>query len=193
MIVYSYLRIGHFSSRQIYNHEYLPDLLVLLCWSVACSYNYFEFSALLLMLKWVCLSAVVCNYSVCLIAVHSFWGGCWLSLLSVWAQILMFPILLDDQSLFTEFETFIEAIDNKHELALEGQQQFPVSFVLCICIFSRVASSFFLICLGLWTEPISFQGVYALFFFKRRVRSVGHRLAGSMGKLRYCFLIRMVA
>lgn len=29
------------------------------------------------------------------------------------------------------------------------------------------------------------QGVYALFFFKRRVRSVGHRLAGSMGKLRY--------
>ncbi|KAB1218247.1 hypothetical protein CJ030_MR3G026127 [Morella rubra] len=71
---------------------------------------------------------------------------------SVMYEILMFPILLDDQSLFTEFETFIEAIDNKHELALEGQQQFP--------------------------------GVYALFFFKRRVRSVGHRLAGSMGKLR---------
>ncbi|KAG7997209.1 hypothetical protein I3843_01G200700 [Carya illinoinensis] len=71
---------------------------------------------------------------------------------SVMYEILMFPILLDDQSLFTEFETFIEAIDNKHELALDGQQQFP--------------------------------GVYALFFFKRRVRSVGHRLAGSMGKLR---------
>ncbi|PON78563.1 P-loop containing nucleoside triphosphate hydrolase [Parasponia andersonii] len=67
-------------------------------------------------------------------------------------EVLMFPVLLDDQSLFTEFEQFIEAIDNIHELALDGQQQFP--------------------------------GVYALFFFKRRVRSVGHRLAGSMGKLR---------
>ncbi|GMY38273.1 helicase SEN1 [Fagus crenata] len=71
---------------------------------------------------------------------------------SVMYEVLMFPILLDDQSLFTAFETFIEAIDNKHELALDGHQQFP--------------------------------GVYALFFFKRRVRSVGHRLAGSMGKLR---------
>ncbi|XP_075666212.1 uncharacterized protein LOC142636030 isoform X1 [Castanea sativa] len=71
---------------------------------------------------------------------------------SVMYEVLMFPVLLDDQSLFTEFETFIEAIDNKHELALDGQQQFP--------------------------------GVYALFFFKRRVRSVGHCLAGSMGKLR---------
>ncbi|XP_016648875.1 PREDICTED: uncharacterized protein LOC107880878 [Prunus mume] len=67
-------------------------------------------------------------------------------------EVLMFPVLLDDESLFTEFEKFIEAVDNMHELALAGQQQFP--------------------------------GVYALFFFKRRVRSVGHRLAGSMGKLR---------
>ena len=39
----------------------------------------------------------------------------------------MFPHLLDDQSLFTEFEKFIEAIDSIHELALDGQQQFPVS------------------------------------------------------------------
>ncbi|EXC33624.1 hypothetical protein L484_013821 [Morus notabilis] len=72
--------------------------------------------------------------------------------ISVMYEVLMFPRLLDDQSLFTEFENFIEAIDNIHELALYGQQQFP--------------------------------GVYALFFFKRRVRSVGYRLAGSMGKLR---------
>lgn len=71
---------------------------------------------------------------------------------SVMYEVLMYPRLLDDQSLFTEFEKFIEAIDNIHELALDGQQQFP--------------------------------GVYALFFFKRRVRSVGYRLAGSMGKLR---------
>ncbi|XP_048318227.2 uncharacterized protein LOC107428153 isoform X1 [Ziziphus jujuba] len=71
---------------------------------------------------------------------------------SVMYEVLMFPILLDDQSLFTEFENFIEAVDDMHELALGGQQQFP--------------------------------GVYALFFFKRRVRSVGHRLAGCMGKLR---------
>ncbi|XP_016902852.2 uncharacterized protein LOC103500612 isoform X2 [Cucumis melo] len=64
----------------------------------------------------------------------------------------MFPVLLDDQSLFTEFGKFIESVDDIHELALDGQQQFP--------------------------------GAYALFFFNRRVRSVGHRLAASMGKLR---------
>ncbi|RZB62240.1 Helicase SEN1 isoform B [Glycine soja] len=67
-------------------------------------------------------------------------------------EVLMFPILLDYQPLFTEFELFVEAIDNKHELALSGHQQFP--------------------------------GVYALLFCKRSVRSVGYRLAGSMGKLR---------
>lgn len=48
----------------------------------------------------------------------------------------MFPILLDDQSLFTEFEIFIEAVDNMHELALAGHQQFPVfhwlSYFLCL-------------------------------------------------------------
>ncbi|KAK7325346.1 hypothetical protein VNO77_29508 [Canavalia gladiata] len=67
-------------------------------------------------------------------------------------EVLMFPILLDYQHLFTEFELFVEAVDNKHELALSGHQQYP--------------------------------GVYALLFCKRNVRSVGYRLAGSMGKLR---------
>lgn len=38
----------------------------------------------------------------------------------------MHPILLDDQSLFTEFEAFIEAVDNIHELALDGNQKFSV-------------------------------------------------------------------
>lgn len=38
----------------------------------------------------------------------------------------MFPILLDDQSLATEFQLFIEAIDNSHELTLDGHQQYPV-------------------------------------------------------------------
>ncbi|KAL8043652.1 hypothetical protein ABFX02_09G128046 [Erythranthe guttata] len=72
---------------------------------------------------------------------------------SVMFEVLMFPILLDDQSLATEFQHFIEAIDNSHELTLEGHQQYP--------------------------------GVYALLFLKsRRVRSIGHRLAGHMGKLR---------
>lgn len=47
----------------------------------------------------------------------------------------MFPRLLDDQSLFTEFEIFIEAIDNMHEIALDGQQQFPVScWYICVLI-----------------------------------------------------------
>ncbi|KAI9084552.1 hypothetical protein K1719_033540 [Acacia pycnantha] len=67
-------------------------------------------------------------------------------------EVLMFPTLLENQPLFTEFELFVEAIDNMHELALSGHQQFP--------------------------------GVYALLFCKRSVRSVGYRLAGSMGRLR---------
>ncbi|KAK4837593.1 hypothetical protein QYF36_006782 [Acer negundo] len=67
-------------------------------------------------------------------------------------EVLMFPVMLDDQSLFTEFEIFIEAVDNMHELALAGDQQFP--------------------------------GVFALLFFNRRVRTIGRRLARSMGKLR---------
>jgi len=41
----------------------------------------------------------------------------------------MFPILLNFEPLFTEFELFVEAIDNKHELALSGHQQFPVCFI----------------------------------------------------------------
>ncbi|KAH6773277.1 P-loop containing nucleoside triphosphate hydrolases superfamily protein [Perilla frutescens var. hirtella] len=72
---------------------------------------------------------------------------------SVMFEVLMFPILLDDQNLATEFQNFVEAIDNSHDLALDGHQQYP--------------------------------GVYALLFFKsRRVRSIGLRLAGHMGKLR---------
>lgn len=47
-------------------------------------------------------------------------------------QVLMFPILLDYQPLFTEFELFVEAIDNKHELALSGHQQFPVFFLFLL-------------------------------------------------------------
>ncbi|XP_019077812.1 uncharacterized protein LOC100265030 isoform X2 [Vitis vinifera] len=71
---------------------------------------------------------------------------------SVMFEVLTFPCLFDDQSLVTEFQIFIETIDDKHELTLEGHQQYP--------------------------------GVYALFFFKRRVRTIGHRLAGYLGKLR---------
>ncbi|KAK8292736.1 hypothetical protein V6Z11_D06G139400 [Gossypium hirsutum] len=66
-------------------------------------------------------------------------------------EVLMFPTLLDDQALFIDFEKFIEAVDDMHELALAGQQ---------------------------------FLGVYALLFFNRRVRTVGHRLAKCMGKMR---------
>ncbi|CAA0829521.1 P-loop containing nucleoside triphosphate hydrolases superfamily protein [Striga hermonthica] len=72
---------------------------------------------------------------------------------SVMFEVLTFPILLDDLSLATEFQIFIEAVDNSHELTLDGHQQYP--------------------------------GVYALLFLKsRRVRSIGLRLAGHIGKLR---------
>uniref|UniRef100_A0A2P2M1D1 Uncharacterized protein LOC105646246 n=2 Tax=Rhizophora mucronata TaxID=61149 RepID=A0A2P2M1D1_RHIMU len=49
---------------------------------------------------------------------------------SLMYEILMFPVLLDDQSLITEFELFIQAIDNMHELALAGEQQFPGVYAL---------------------------------------------------------------
>ncbi|KAK9097548.1 hypothetical protein Sjap_023045 [Stephania japonica] len=72
---------------------------------------------------------------------------------AVMFEVLMFPILLDDQSLVNEFQIFIEAIDDSHELKLAGNQKYP--------------------------------GVYALLFIKsRRARSIGHRLAGCIGKLR---------
>lgn len=47
-------------------------------------------------------------------------------------QVLMFPYLMEDQLLTTEFETFIEAMDNSHELALAGHQQYPVYFLAFI-------------------------------------------------------------
>ncbi|KAH7865286.1 hypothetical protein Vadar_004656 [Vaccinium darrowii] len=49
---------------------------------------------------------------------------------SVMFEVLMFPMLLDDQSLVTEFQIFIEGIDNSHELALAGHQQYPGVYAL---------------------------------------------------------------
>ncbi|KAG8653205.1 hypothetical protein MANES_06G179400v8 [Manihot esculenta] len=52
---------------------------------------------------------------------------------SLMYEVLMFPFLLDDQSLVTEFELFVEAVDNMHELTLAGHQQFPGVYVLLFC------------------------------------------------------------
>ncbi|XP_021681639.2 uncharacterized protein LOC110665715 isoform X2 [Hevea brasiliensis] len=52
---------------------------------------------------------------------------------SLMYEVMMFPVLLDDQSLVIEFELFIEAVDNMHELTLAGHQQFPGVFVLLFC------------------------------------------------------------
>lgn len=41
----------------------------------------------------------------------------------------MFPILLDDQSLVNEFQFFIEAVDESHEVTLSSNQQYPVIFL----------------------------------------------------------------
>ncbi|AAG09081.1 Similar to tRNA-splicing endonuclease positive effector SEN1 [Arabidopsis thaliana] len=46
---------------------------------------------------------------------------------SVMYEVLMFPFFFDDMSLCTEFEKFIESIDNIHELAFAENQEFPVS------------------------------------------------------------------
>nr|DAD46144.1 TPA_asm: hypothetical protein HUJ06_004374 [Nelumbo nucifera] len=49
---------------------------------------------------------------------------------SVVFEVLMFPILLEDLSLVYEFQIFIEAIDNSHELTLAGHQQYPGVYAL---------------------------------------------------------------
>lgn len=49
---------------------------------------------------------------------------------SVMFEVLMYPILLDDQSLVSEFQLFIEAIDKSHEVTLAGNQQYPGVYAL---------------------------------------------------------------
>ncbi|KAL1829332.1 hypothetical protein ACET3Z_007744 [Daucus carota] len=49
---------------------------------------------------------------------------------SIMFEILMYPILLDDQSLVAEFQIFIEAVDNSHELTLAGHQRYPGIYAL---------------------------------------------------------------
>ncbi|KAL7180670.1 hypothetical protein ACSBR1_043789 [Camellia fascicularis] len=49
---------------------------------------------------------------------------------SVMFEVLMFPILLEDHSLVTEFQIFVEVIDNAHELTLSGHQQYPGVYAL---------------------------------------------------------------
>lgn len=50
--------------------------------------------------------------------------------ITVMYEVLMFPVLLDDQSLVTEFQIFIEAVDDSHELTLAGHQQYPGVYAL---------------------------------------------------------------
>lgn len=58
----------------------------------------------------------------------------------------MYPVLLDDHALFTEFEIFIEAVDKIHELALAGDQQFPVIHMkLIYTLFYILYSLFFVL------------------------------------------------
>ncbi|KAK1434263.1 hypothetical protein QVD17_11183 [Tagetes erecta] len=49
---------------------------------------------------------------------------------SVMYEVLMFPVLLDDQSLATEFQIFMETVEDSHELTLAGHQQYPGVYAL---------------------------------------------------------------
>ncbi|XP_078433844.1 P-loop containing nucleoside triphosphate hydrolases superfamily protein [Wolffia australiana] len=49
---------------------------------------------------------------------------------SIMFEVLMFPTLLDDRSLVFEFQTFIEAVDSSHDVALSGHQQYPGVYAL---------------------------------------------------------------
>jgi hypothetical protein len=41
---------------------------------------------------------------------------------------MMYPVLLDDQSLANQFQMFIETIDESYEVSLSTNQQYPVSY-----------------------------------------------------------------
>lgn len=56
--------------------------------------------------------------------------SCQAEVVCVMFEVLMFPYLLDDRSLAANFETFIEAIDDYHELTFAGHQQYPGVYVL---------------------------------------------------------------
>ncbi|KAL8136950.1 hypothetical protein V2J09_002951 [Rumex salicifolius] len=45
--------------------------------------------------------------------------------ISLMFEVLTFPVLLDDKFVATDFQTFIEAVDNVHELSFAKQQHFP--------------------------------------------------------------------
>ncbi|WOK96345.1 hypothetical protein Cni_G05052 [Canna indica] len=49
---------------------------------------------------------------------------------SVMFEVLMFPLLLDDQSLANEFQFFIESVDESHEVTLSSNQQYPGIYAL---------------------------------------------------------------
>ncbi|KAJ3676832.1 hypothetical protein LUZ60_002556 [Juncus effusus] len=49
---------------------------------------------------------------------------------SLMFEVLMYPVLLDDRSLATEFQIFIEAIDDAYEVNLSVDQQYPGVYAL---------------------------------------------------------------
>ncbi|KAJ1290242.1 hypothetical protein BS78_02G228000 [Paspalum vaginatum] len=48
----------------------------------------------------------------------------------VYRKVLMYPVLLDDQSLANQFQMFIEAIDESYEVSLSTNQQYPGVYAL---------------------------------------------------------------
>ncbi|GMH14139.1 hypothetical protein Nepgr_015980 [Nepenthes gracilis] len=60
--------------------------------------------------------------------------------ISVMFEVLTFPILLDDQSLVNEFQIFIEAVDNVHDLTFAKKQHFPGVYALLFLKSRRVRS-----------------------------------------------------
>nr|CAB3457460.1 unnamed protein product [Digitaria exilis] len=49
---------------------------------------------------------------------------------SIMFEVLMYPVLLDDQSLANQFQLFIETIDESYELSLSTNQQYPGVYAL---------------------------------------------------------------
>lgn len=83
---------------------------------------------------------------------------------SIMFEILMYPILLDDQSLVAEFQIFIEAVDNSHELTLAGHQRYPGIYALLFLKCRRARSIGFRLAVhaGKLREASELEGLHPL-------------------------------
>ncbi|KAL8113605.1 uncharacterized protein LOC141664415 isoform X2 [Apium graveolens] len=101
---------------------------------------------------------------------------------SIMFEIFMYPILLDDQSLVAEFQIFIEAVDNSHELTLAGHQRYPGIYALLFLKCRRARSIGFRLAVhaGKLREASELEGLHPL--LKRYIGFLETEVVSSTSK-----------